>query len=45
LEEKKTSHLIEIYFDAADVRGANRNHAEKAVPPAAEQRDTFVQYE
>jgi hypothetical protein len=37
------THLIKVYFDAAHVRRAYGNHAEKAVPPAPEHRDSFVQ--
>jgi hypothetical protein len=38
------AHLIEVYFNAAHVRRAYGNHAEKPVPPAPEHSDTFVQH-
>jgi len=38
------THLIKIYFNAAHVRRADRDHAEKPVPPAPKQRNTFIQY-
>jgi hypothetical protein len=38
------THLIKVYFNAAHVRRAYGNHAEKAVPPAPKHCDTFVQY-
>lgn len=38
------THLIEVYFNAAHVRRAYGNHAEKPVPPAPEHRNAFIQH-
>lgn len=44
-EEGERTHLIKVYFNAAYIRRAYGNHAEKPMPPAPKHRNTFVQHE
>jgi hypothetical protein len=37
------TNLIEVNFDATDIRGTDGDHAKESVPPASKKGDTLIQ--
>jgi hypothetical protein len=42
-EEGRGAHLVKVHDDRANVRSADGDHTEEAVPPAAEKGDALVE--